>query len=219
MLGGNENGPQAAGSPSLQRTVLCTHGLFCLSGLECPTLYRTQSPSSPAELRQLLDCGESLHGTVNEDKLTFLFQMARPPPPSTQHLKSQRSPQSLHSVLCSVKLAMHALACGSWVQVWVCKCKLWALNLFHPHEPLGSAGIFRNNFLTFIRLLSLPGSSALISVSSYSYGSPENILSLHHLTGVSWCPLTPSQALSLPPGLLAFFLAHLLTFSCHMSIE
>ncbi|KAH0518362.1 Phosphatidylinositol 3-kinase regulatory subunit alpha [Microtus ochrogaster] len=25
-------------------------------GLECPTLYRTQSPSSPAELRQLLDC-------------------------------------------------------------------------------------------------------------------------------------------------------------------
>lgn len=80
MLGGNGNGPPAAGSPSLQRTVWYTHGLFCLPGLECPTLYRTQSPSSPAELRQLLDCGESLHGTVKEDKLTFLFQMARPHP-------------------------------------------------------------------------------------------------------------------------------------------
>jgi len=27
-------------------------------GLECSTLYRTQSSSNPAELRQLLDCGE-----------------------------------------------------------------------------------------------------------------------------------------------------------------
>lgn len=91
MPDGNGNVPLAAGSPSLQRTVLCIHGLFCVLGLECPTLYRTQSSSSPAELRQLLDCGESVHGTVNEDKLTFLFQMARlhphPHPHNTVSLK------------------------------------------------------------------------------------------------------------------------------------
>lgn len=67
--------------------MFCIHGLFCVLGLECSTLYRTQSSSNPAELRQLLDCGEC-HGTIiNEDKVSVSDDVPHPHSYSTVNLK------------------------------------------------------------------------------------------------------------------------------------
>lgn len=115
-----------------------------------------------------------------------------------------------------MKLAVLALA------VWLLSggvsvsCKL---STFSLHMSPWVLQEFQKQFLGIYQTLSLPCSLALLLVSSHSYRSAENILSLHHLTDASWCPLIPSWALSVPPGLLAFFLAHLLTCSCRMSVE
>lgn len=45
-------------------------------GLECATLYRTQSSGNPAELRQLLDCGECHRATDTDGKDRSYFSVS-----------------------------------------------------------------------------------------------------------------------------------------------
>lgn len=114
MLGRNGNAPLAAGLPVLLRAVFCIHGLFCVLGLECSTLYRTQSSSNPAELRQLLDCGECLGTVINDGKVSGFADVPYPRPYSLENRKETQV--RCRSSPYPITLAVHALAIG--LQSW-----------------------------------------------------------------------------------------------------
>ena len=204
--------------------------LFCVLGLECPTLYRTQSSSSAAELRQLLDCGEC-HGArnINGKGLTFLFQLIH---------KTLKLNHTTFSVWRELKNHTHFplpsygksadLWCLSSELVCVCPPACRCVGYHHSHAPLGPAEIAREgNSLRFLWLC-----SSTIFLWAYHWlhliyldRLTKIFISLCHLTNVFFFTFSPfSLSFSFPFPFLSSFLSFLLfpsflAFSCHIYLK